>query len=232
MSDISKRLELLHQRVSKACEAAGRSLTDVSILAVAKTQPSSSIAAALTSGQQHFGENYLQEALPKIAALPSANWHFIGAIQSNKIREIAENFDWVHSIGSMKVARRLSEQRPADRNPLKVMIQINISGEGSKAGVAPAAARLLASDISALPNLSLQGFMAIPESSNTFEQQRQPFRQLREIRDDIAATLGMQLPHLSMGMTGDFAAAILEGATWIRIGTAIFGPRINSGDIE
>ena len=232
MSDISKRLELLQQRVSKACEAAGRSLTDVSILAVAKTQPSSSISAALASGQQHFGENYLQEALPKIGALPSADWHFIGSIQSNKTKDIAENFDWVHSIGSMKVARRLSEQRPADRIPLKVMIQINISGEGSKAGVAPGAARLLASDISALPSLSLQGFMTIPESSNTFEQQRQPFRQLRKIRDNIAASLGIQLTHLSMGMTGDFAAAILEGATWIRIGTAIFGPRINSGDIE
>ena len=230
MSEISKRLNILRNEVIQTCNAAGRSPSDINILAVAKTQPSSSIAAALASGQRHFGENYLQESLPKILTLPSVDWHFIGAIQSNKTKDIAEYFDWVHSIGSLKVARRLNEQRPAHLDPLKVMIQINISNESSKAGVAPAAAQLLASVIATLPNLSLQGLMVIPEPSNSFEEQRQTFRQVRQIRDNIAEILGIQLPHLSMGMTKDFPAAIIEGATWIRIGNAIFGPRIKSGD--
>ena len=232
MSDVSKRLDILHNQVLQACNAADRNPTDINILAVTKTQPSSSIASALSSGQKHFGENYLQESLSKILALPSATWHFIGAIQSNKTKNIAENFDWVHSIASLKVARRLNEQRPAHLNPMKVMIQINVSNERNKSGVAIAETLKLAADIVALPNLSLQGFMAIPEPSNSFEQQRQPFRQAREIRDNIADILDIQLPHLSMGMSKDFAAAIIEGATWIRIGTAIFGPRINSGDIQ
>ena len=232
MSDISKRLDILSNQVLHACNAADRNPTDINILAVAKSQPSSSIASALSSGQKHFGENYLQESLPKILALPSATWHFIGAIQSNKTKHIAENFDWVHSIASLKVARRLNEQRPTHLNPMKVMIQINVSNERSKSGVAISETLKLAADIAALPNLSLQGFMAIPEPSNSFEQQRQPFRQAREIRDNIADILDIQLPHLSMGMSKDFAAAIIEGATWIRIGKAIFGPRINSGDIQ
>ena len=232
MRDISKRLDLLLGQVRRACEDSGRSPTEVNILAVAKTQPTSSISNALSSGQRHFGENYLQEALPKILAFPLSDWHFIGSIQRNKTKDIAESFDWVHSVHSLKVAKRLSDQRPVTLNPLKVMIQINISGESSKTGVTPAEAMQLASDITALPNLSLQGLMVIPTFFKSFEKQRRSFRHTREIRDNISVKLGIRLPHLSMGMTRDFKAAILEGATWIRIGTAIFGPRTNFGDKE
>ena len=231
MKDVKKRLDILRDQVRLACIAAGRNRADVNILAVSKAQPTSSLKTVLASDQQSFGENYLQEALPKIGILPSADWHFIGSIQSNKTKHIAENFDWGHSIGSLKVARRLSEQRPSSLAPLKVMIQLNISNEENKGGLAPLAAQKLASKITTLPNLSLQGFMIIPKSSNSEKLEREPFRQTREIRDDIAKFLGIQLPHLSMGMTKDFTAAIAEGATWIRIGRAIFGPRTNSGDI-
>lgn len=231
MNDMSKRLGALRGRVVNACQASGRDPSDVSILAVSKTQAEPAIAAALLAGHQHFGENYLQEALPKVAAHPGAHWHFIGAIQSNKTREIADNFDWVHSIASTKVARRLSDQRSEKRSPLNVLIQVNVSGEVTKAGASPDVAMTLASEIADLPNLNLQGLMTIPEASSDFAKQRIPFRKLRELRDNIAEGLNVRLPHLSMGMTGDFEAAIVEGATWIRIGTAIFGPREKSGDI-
>ena len=230
MSEISKRLVLLQRQVRQACIFSGRNIEDVNILAVTKSQPTSSISAALEAGQHHFGENYLQEALPKLTSAPSPNWHFIGAIQSNKTKDIAQNFDWVHSVDSLKVAKRLSDQRPMCLNPLKVMIQINISEESGKAGLPPEATLKLASEITALPNLCLQGLMVIPALSDSFEKQRQYFRNTREIRDYIAEILGIQLPHLSMGMTDDFKAAIIEGSTWIRIGKAIFGPRTYSGD--
>lgn len=230
MSNISQRLHNLQAEVTAACEAAGRDPADVNLLAVAKTQPVSAVTTAWSAGQRHFGENYLQEALLKVNELPDADWHFIGAIQSNKTRDIAANFDWVHTVASAKVARRLGEQRPDHLDPLKVMIQVNISDEHSKAGVMPEAVQELANETTRLEGISLQGLMAIPAPTEDPAEQRRVFRELRELKEKIADSLSMDLPHLSMGMTGDFHEAIKEGATWIRIGTAIFGPRQTSGD--
>ena len=225
MINISKRLNTLHEKIAEASHLAGRDPSDISLLAVSKQQEKIAISEATEAGQKHFGENYLQEALPKVAAFPEVDWHFIGAIQSNKTRVIAENFNWVHSVDTRKVAKRLNDQRPKNFPPLNVLIQINISGEVSKSGVTTDNAKKLASEIVELPNLNLQGLMTLPKATTEFAKQRIPFRNLRELRDNIGAALGIQLPHLSMGMTGDFAAAIIEGSTWIRIGSAIFGPR-------
>jgi pyridoxal phosphate enzyme (YggS family) len=200
----------------------------VALLAVTKTRPPEDVREAFAAGQRDFGENYVQEALAKIAALadlrPELRWHLIGPLQSNKSREVAEQFDWVHSVDRIKLARRLSEQRPADLPPLQVCLQVNISGEDSKSGVAPGELRALAHEVAALPRLKLRGLMAIPEVAGDLEAQRAPHRALRELFEALNAE-GLGLDTLSMGMSGDLEAAVAEGATWVRIGTALFGGR-------
>ena len=197
-------------------------------MAVSKTFGPEAVLEAYRAGQRAFGENYLQEALDKIAALrqqaPGLEWHFIGPMQSNKTRPIAEHFDWVHSVDRLKVAQRLSEQRPSGLAPLNVCLQVNISGEASKSGVAPAEAPALARAVAALPRLALRGLMAIPEPAAGEAAQRQPLRALRLLAERLRAD-GLALDTLSMGMSADLAAAIAEGSTMVRIGTAIFGNR-------
>ena len=226
MIDIVSHLAHLHQRIDAHCRKAGRDPADVRLLAVSKMQPVTLVEKALAAGQKDFGENRLQEALARVSAVPQARWHFIGAIQSNKTRDIAASFDWVHSLASGKAARRLAEQRDPMRGPMQTLIQVNTSGEAQKNGVMPEEVAALAEEVARLPNLDLVGLMTLPAISKDPQEQCLPFRLLREIRDQVRSQLCMEsLTHLSMGMTGDFEAAIAEGATWIRIGTAIFGTR-------
>jgi len=200
----------------------------VHLLAVSKTCPGVSVRAAFDAGQRDFGENYVQEALAKIAELADIRdqlrWHLIGPLQSNKAREVAANFDWVHAVDRMKLAQRLSDLRPPAMAPLQVCLQVNISGEDSKSGVAPAAALALAREVAALPRLKLRGLMAIPEPAADLAAQRAPHRALRELLEAMNAE-GLGLDTLSIGMSADLEAAVAEGATWVRIGTAIFGSR-------
>jgi len=202
----------------------------VTLLAVSKTFGADAVIEAAEAGQRAFGENYLQEALDKMAAVHAARpdllleWHFIGPIQSNKTRPIAEYFEWVHSVDREKIARRLSEQRPAHLPPLNICLQVNISGEPSKSGVAPEEVMQLAQQVAGMPNLKLRGLMAIPEPADDPEQQRAPLRRMRELLTSLQ-TAGLALDTLSMGMSSDLEAAIAEGATIVRIGTAIFGKR-------
>lgn len=209
-----------------ACQAAKRTPESVQLLAVSKTFPVEDIRAAHEAGQTAFGESYAQEALEKIAALAGLGleWHYIGPLQSNKTRPVAENFAWVHAVDRLKIAERLGSQRPASLPDLNVCLQVNISGEASKSGVAPADTLALARQVAAVPRLRLRGLMAIPEAANDFEAQRQPFRRLRELLDTLNAE-GLHCDTLSMGMSGDMEAAIAEGATIVRVGTAIFGAR-------
>ncbi len=195
-------------------------------MAVSKTFPATAVREAAAGGQRDFGENYLQEALEKLDAtadLPLI-WHFIGPIQSNKTRPIAERFDWVHTVDREKIVRRLSEQRPETRGPLNVCIEVNVSGEATKSGVAPAAVPALARVVAALPRLRLRGLMAIPEPTADMDLQRQRFATLRELNESLVRE-GLALDTLSMGMSADLEAAIAEGATMVRVGTAIFGER-------
>ncbi|MDR2212123.1 MAG: YggS family pyridoxal phosphate-dependent enzyme [Pseudomonadales bacterium] len=225
---IAQRLALLHQRIAAAEAEAGRPPGSVQLLAVSKTQNAARVREALAAGQRVFAENYVQEALDKMAALHEAgvlSWHFIGPIQSNKTRPLAEHFDWIHSIDRLKIAQRLNDQRPTERPPLNVLIEVNVSGEDSKAGAAPADVPALAAAIAALPRLCLRGLMCIPAPASGLDQQRLPFRQLRELRDALLASGHATCTELSMGMSADFPAAILEGATLIRVGTDVFGPR-------
>jgi pyridoxal phosphate enzyme (YggS family) len=224
--DIQSRLDNVNRRIIEAMEHYRRVPGSVQLLAVSKTRTPEEIRLAVAAGQFYFGESYLQEALEKIEALRNINaiWHFIGRIQSNKTRPIAENFDWVHSIGSLKHAQRLNEQRPDNRPPLNICLQINIDREPSKSGIMPEEAAALVSELSALPRLRLRGLMTLPAPADDLEAQRHPFRLLRELRDGIA-TPGSPLETLSMGMSNDLEAAIAEGATIVRVGTAIFGPR-------
>lgn len=196
------------------------------LLAVSKTRPAEDIRAAHALGINDFGENYLQEALPKIEALQALGltWHFIGPIQSNKTRPIAEHFDWVHSVDRDKIARRLNEQRPADAPPLQVCLQVNVSGEASKSGVSPADLPALAEAVLHLPRLRLRGLMAIPAATNSDAEQRAAFAQLRGLFEELKPQ-APDLDTLSMGMSGDLEAAVAEGSTLLRIGTALFGPR-------
>ncbi len=200
----------------------------MNLLAVTKTCPGVSVRAAFDAGQRDFGENYVQEALAKIAELADLRadlrWHLIGPLQSNKAREVATHFDWVHAVDRMKLAQRLSDLRPADLPPLQVCLQVNISGEDSKSGVAPEAALALAHDVARLPRLKLRGLMAIPEAAGDLAAQRAPHRALRKLFEAMNAE-GLGLDTLSIGMSADLEAAIAEGATWVRIGTAIFGSR-------
>ena len=226
MTPISANLQAVHARIAAAARAAGRDEKDVSLLAVSKTWPAECVRLAAAAGQHAFGENYVQEGVAKVAELESLGlaWHFIGPLQSNKTRPVAESFDWVHSVERMKIAERLSEQRPAGKSPLNVCLQVNVSGEASKSGCAPAEAVALAKAIAALPNLRLRGLMCIPEPAEDVEAQRRPFRQLRELYEQLRAE-GLPLDTLSMGMSHDIEAAIAEGATMVRVGTAIFGER-------
>jgi PLP dependent protein len=227
-SPVARHLDEVRQRIAKAAADASRDASSVELLAVSKTFPADDVRAAFNAGQRAFGENYVQEAVAKIAELADLRseieWHFIGPLQSNKTKVVAENFDWVHSVDRLKIAQRLSEQRPDGMAPLNVCLQINVSGEESKSGVAPDDALTLARQIVALPKLRLRGLMAIPEPAATLDEQRAPHRRLRELMDTLRAD-GLELDTLSMGMSADIEAAILEGATMVRIGTAIFGAR-------
>lgn len=226
MPDIAQNLAAVRARITAAARSCGRDPGEVHLLAVSKTKPASAIRAAHACGQRAFGENYLQDALGKISELADLDlqWHFIGAIQSNKTRAISGHFDWVHGLSSLKHARRLSEQRPPEQEPLNVCVQVNLSGEASKGGVAPGQLAELAIEIAKLPRLRLRGLMTLPDPGAPAAGQRADFRRLREWKDRLNAA-GLALDTLSMGMSGDLEAAIREGATWVRIGTAIFGAR-------
>ena len=227
-SHVARHLDEVRQRIAKAAADASRDASTVTLLAVSKTFPAEDVRAAFNAGQRAFGENYVQEAVAKITELADLRseieWHFIGPLQSNKTKVVAENFDWVHSVDRLKIAERLSDQRPDGMPRLNVCLQINVSGEDSKSGVAPGDASALARQIAALPRLRLRGLMAIPEPAGTLDEQRAPHRRLREILDTLRAD-GLELDTLSMGMSADIEAAILEGSTMVRIGTAIFGAR-------
>ncbi len=226
MSAIADNLQAVQARISKAAAAVGRSPESVRLLAVSKTWPLSCVVDAAAVGQRAFGENYVQEGIDKIAAISGRNleWHFIGPLQSNKTKPVAEHFDWVHSVERLKIAERLSAQRPAYLPPLQVCVQVNVSGEASKSGCLPDEALALCRAVAALPGLQLRGLMAIPEPVEDPVAQRAPFRQLRELSEQIRAA-GLPLDTLSMGMSHDLEAAVAEGATIVRIGTAIFGER-------
>ncbi len=227
---ISANLQQVGQAIEAAAVQAGRDPASVKLLAVSKTFGPQAVIEAAEAGQRAFGENYLQEAVDKQQAISALRpdlaleWHFIGPIQSNKTRPVAEHFAWVHSVDREKIARRLSEQRPARLPPLNICLQVNVSGEDSKSGVAPSELPALAQAVAALPNLKLRGLMALPEPAADPAQQRRPFVQLRALQAQLHA-LGMVTDTLSMGMSADMPAAIAEGATIVRIGTAIFGKR-------
>ncbi len=223
-------LTTLAERISVAASRAGRPAAAITLVAVSKTFPAADVAALAAAGQRHFGESYAQEALDKIKAVSaltdeSLTWHFIGPIQSNKTRPIAGHFDWVQSVDRLKIAQRLSAQRPANLPPLNVLLQVNISGERSKSGVEPAELSAMAQAVAALPRLRLRGLMAIPEPTDDPARQRKPLAALRELFDRQRAASLADWDTLSMGMTADLEAAIAEGATMVRVGTALFGER-------
>jgi pyridoxal phosphate enzyme (YggS family) len=226
MTTIAANLQAVRARIAAAARAAGRDPAHIALVAVSKGFPVRCIAQARAAGQRAFGENYAQEAVEKITALadPALEWHFIGPIQANKTRLIAGCFHWVHSVERAKIAQRLSAARPGELPPLQVLIQVNVSGESSKSGVAPGEELPLAEAIVQLPRLKLRGLMAIPEPTADLARLRRRFALLRERKEALVAR-GFLLDTLSMGMSDDFEAAILEGATLVRIGTAIFGPR-------
>ena len=223
MSTIADNIAEVEARIRAAALAVQRDVTSIHLLAVSKTKPAAALREAYAAGVRDFGENYLQEARAKqveLADLP-LSWHFIGPIQSNKTREIAEHFSWVHSVDRLKIAQRLSEQRPADLEPLNICIQVNVSGEASKSGCTPQDLPTLAAAINALPRLKLRGLMAIPEPTENRAEQDAAFATVR----DLQQSLNLGLDTLSMGMSHDLESAIAQGATWVRIGTALFGAR-------
>ncbi|WP_434578937.1 YggS family pyridoxal phosphate-dependent enzyme [Pseudomonas sp. Z5-35] len=223
MTTIADNIAQVRSRIHAAEQAAQRAGHSVQLLAVSKTKPAQALREAYAAGLRDFGENYLQEALGKQTELTDLPliWHFIGPIQSNKTRAIAEHFDWVHSVDRLKIAQRLSEQRPADLPPLNICIQVNVSGEASKSGCTPADLPALASAISALPRLTLRGLMAIPEPTDDRAEQDAAFAAVQRLQ----ASLDLPMDTLSMGMSHDLESAIAQGATWVRIGTALFGAR-------
>ncbi|WP_339800077.1 YggS family pyridoxal phosphate-dependent enzyme [uncultured Marinobacter sp.] len=230
MSSIADNIRSVTRRIQKATESAGRPAGSVALLAVSKTRPAAEIREAAAAGQHAFGENYLQEALDKIGELGDVHglqWHFIGPIQSNKTRPIAENFDWVHSVDRLKIARRLSEQREAHRPPLNICLQVNIDNEDSKAGCLLSELPQLATAVSSLPNICLRGLMAIPDPDQSEENLRLSFHRLAEALAELRRQPGIEAPldTLSMGMSSDLEVAIAEGASWVRVGTALFGER-------
>jgi pyridoxal phosphate enzyme (YggS family) len=230
MTAILSNLQAVRRAVTEASTVAGHAPDAVHLLAVSKTFPAASVREAYQAGQTAFGENYLQEALDKIEALRDLplEWHFIGPIQSNKTRPIAEHFDWVHSVDRLKIAERLSAQRPESMPPLNICLQVNVSGEESKSGVTPQDVMQLARDVAQLPRLQLRGLMAIPAPADDPVLQRAPFAQMHALLESLNAQ-GMRLDTLSMGMSHDFAVAIQEGATIVRVGSAIFGSRNYGG---
>lgn len=220
------RLDAVRRRIAEAAKSAGREAEDVVLLAVSKAQPGSAIKALYKAGQTRFGENYLAEAVSKMEALelPDIEWHFIGPVQSNKTRQIAAHFDWVHSVDREKIARRLSEQRVPAAGPLNVCLQVNISGESTKSGVAPEDLAGLAEIVAQLPRLRLRGLMTIPAPSDDPDALDWAFARVTQLRDELVRT-GFELDTLSMGMSADLEAAIAAGSTIVRVGTALFGPR-------
>ncbi|MBA1378530.1 YggS family pyridoxal phosphate-dependent enzyme [Pseudomonas brassicacearum] len=223
MTTIADNIAQVRSRIHAAEQAAQRAAGSVQLLAVSKTKPAQALREAYAAGLRDFGENYLQEALGKQAELTDLPliWHFIGPIQSNKTRAIAEHFDWVHSVDRLKIAQRLSEQRPAELPPLNICIQVNVSGEASKSGCTPTDLPALAKAITALPRLTLRGLMAIPEPTDARAEQDAAFAAVQRLQ----ASLDLPLDTLSMGMSHDLESAIAQGATWVRIGTALFGAR-------
>ncbi len=230
MSTIAVKLQAVDASIVAAANACGRDPQSVRLLAVSKTFGADAVLEAIAAGQLAFGENYLQEAIDKIAqvaqALPgrAIEWHFIGPIQSNKTRPIATHFAWAHTVDRFKIAQRLSEQRPAELGPINICLQVNISGEASKSGATPAELPELAHQVAKLPNVHLRGLMAIPEPESDPQRQRAAFARVRALFEQLRAD-GLALDTLSMGMSADMAAAIAEGATIVRIGSAIFGAR-------
>jgi hypothetical protein len=230
MSTIATNLQAVEATIEAAARAAGRPRESVQLLAVSKTFPAEAVLEAMATGQRSFGENYLQEAVDKMQAVARmapgvpVEWHFIGPIQSNKTRPIASHFQWVHTVDRLKVAQRLSEQRPAEMGPLNICLQVNISGEASKSGMSADELPALAQEVAKLPNLRLRGLMAIPELQRDASMQHEPFARLRALYEGLRRD-GLPLDTLSMGMSGDLEAAVLEGATIVRVGSAIFGAR-------
>ena len=229
MTIISANLQAVLARISEAARICGRSPDEIRLLAVSKTRPASSVQEAARAGQKAFGENYVQEGVDKVreAGMPDLEWHFIGPLQSNKTRPVAEAFQWVHSVDRIKIAERLSLQRPDSLPPLQICLQVNISNEDTKSGIPAEEIANLARQISRLPRLKLRGLMTIPAPSAGCVQQRLPFRRLRELFEQLNRE-GFALDTLSMGMSNDIEAAIAEGATLLRVGTAIFGERNGS----
>jgi PLP dependent protein len=226
MDTIEKRLQAVKSRIAAACAAAGRDPRDIVLVAVGKHFPAADIRAAQAAGQRDFGENQVQEAIAKIERLTGLDlvWHFIGPVQSNKTRPVAERFDWVHSLDRLKIAERLAAQRPAALPPLQVCVQVNVSGEVSKSGVPPAETPALAHAVAHLPRLRLRGLMTIPEPTTDMALARRRFETVRELRAQLERD-GLPLDTLSMGMSDDLEAAIAAGATMVRVGSAIFGAR-------
>src|SRR5438093_3472183 len=223
---LPERIAAVRERVARAADGAGRSEQSVPLLAVGKAQPPEALAAAAACGLEHFGESYLQEALAKMAALPDRQltWHFVGRVQANKTRPIAEGFAWVHALDRLRIAERLAAQRPFHAPPLNVCLQVKLAEEHTKGGVMAAELPGLAAAVAGLPRLSLRGLMCIPPEESDSARQRAWFARLRQLLERLNAT-GARLDTLSMGMSGDFEAAIAEGATIVRLGTALFGPR-------
>lgn len=226
MNQIPERLEAVRQRLNAAAERCGRDPRSIQLLAVSKTKPVEAIRSAVQAGQRAFGENYLQDALPKIAALAgmALEWHFIGRLQSNKTAEISAHFDWVHGLETLKHAKRLSAQRPADREPLQACLQVNLCGESSKGGVSADALPALAGEVANLPGLKLRGLMTLPDPTLDDASLRRVFEDLERLREELNET-GLGLDTLSMGMSRDMEIAIAAGSTIVRIGTDIFGAR-------
>jgi PLP dependent protein len=220
-------LQSVRARIVEAAERAGRDPGSVRLLAVSKRQPAALVRAAAAAGQTEFGENYVQEGVDKVTALtdvPGLAWHFIGQLQSNKSREVAAHFDWVHTVDRARIASRLSAQRPPQATPLQVLLQVRLADEPGKGGATPQELPALAAEVAALPRLCVRGLMCIPPPAEDLETQRRPFRQLRELMESLNGA-GHRLDTLSMGMSDDLEAAVLEGATIVRVGTAIFGRR-------
>jgi pyridoxal phosphate enzyme (YggS family) len=230
MTTIEGNLQGVNERIEQACAQAGRTLTRVTLLAVSKTFGPEAVAEAVAAGQRAFGENYIQEGVEKILALRASHpdaalqWHCIGPVQSNKTRLVAAHFDWVQSVDRLKIAQRLSEQRPPDLAPLQVCLQVNVDGGPTKSGVAPAELPALAEAVARLPHLTLRGLMCIPEPADSFEAQREVFLQAKALFDRLNAQ-GLGLDTLSMGMSDDLDAAIAAGSTLVRVGRAVFGSR-------
>ena len=229
MDELSKRYQAVRERITQAALQTGRPTLSVKLLAVSKTFPADAVAAVAASGQRDFGENYVQEGVDKIAALQGVAglvWHCIGPLQSNKTRLVAEHFDWVHSLDRLKIAQRLSEQRPAHLPPLQVCLQVNIDGGPTKAGVSPPEALALAQAVSALPRLVLRGLMTIPDAMESFDAQLAVHTQAKRLFDELQTALALpQFDTLSMGMSADLEAAVQAGSNMVRVGTAVFGSR-------